>query len=190
MDTRAYFLDSNDESHSPEPTRAVYDRIRKMTHLNSNSEYVRVCVGNNKKEEVFRLPQQTLEEEEVEREKKESVEEKSERSDEEPKVTLWTNKQICDELMKLQKIYEDERDIGRKIAYLKAVSMIRSLDYDIDEKTDLGQIKGIGRKIADKIKELMQTGKINKLETFQLNEKMVVCGQLCQIWGVGGSKAN
>lgn len=41
------------------------------------------------------------------------------------------NKFICEELMKLQKIYESEKDIGRKIAYLKAVSAIKSLDFDI-----------------------------------------------------------
>lgn len=31
--------------------------------------------------------------------------------------------------MKLQNIYESEKDIGRKIAYLKAVSVIKSLPF-------------------------------------------------------------
>ena len=42
------------------------------------------------------------------------------------------NQFIGAELMKLQKIYEAERDIGRKIAYLKAVSAIRSLPYELE----------------------------------------------------------
>jgi hypothetical protein len=35
---------------------------------------------------------------------------------------------IADELTKLQKIYATERDIGRKIAYMKASAVIRGLD--------------------------------------------------------------
>ena len=34
--------------------------------------------------------------------------------------------------MQLQKIYENEKDVGRKIAYLKAVSAIKSLDKEIE----------------------------------------------------------
>jgi hypothetical protein len=34
--------------------------------------------------------------------------------------------------MKLQKIYETERDIGRKIAYMKAASAIKGLDKQIE----------------------------------------------------------
>ena len=38
------------------------------------------------------------------------------------------NKYIADELTKLMKIYANERDIGRKIAYMKASAVIRNLD--------------------------------------------------------------
>lgn len=34
--------------------------------------------------------------------------------------------------MKLQRIYESEKDVGRKIAYLKAVSAIKTLDKEIE----------------------------------------------------------
>jgi len=54
--------------------------------------------------------------------------------------------------MKLQKIYESEKDIGRKIAYLKAVSAIKSLDYEIKSEEDVENLKGIGKKIMIKIK--------------------------------------
>lgn len=41
------------------------------------------------------------------------------------------NKYIADELTKLMKIYANERDIGRKIAYMKASAVIRNLDKEI-----------------------------------------------------------
>lgn len=51
-------------------------------------------------------------------------------------------------------------------------------------------LRGIGEKIAKKIKELLTTGKINKLESLQGEEKNVARGKLSEVWGVGPSKAN
>ena len=65
--------------------------------------------------------------------------------------------------MKLQTIYENEKDIGRKIAYLKAVSAIRCLSYEIETERDVESLRGIGKKIILKIKELLKTGNIQKL---------------------------
>ena len=62
------------------------------------------------------------------------------------------NKYIADELTKLMKIYANERDIGRKIAYMKASAVIRNLDKEIQSERDVENIKGIGKKISDKIK--------------------------------------
>jgi hypothetical protein len=41
------------------------------------------------------------------------------------------NGYIADELTKLMKIYATERDLGRKMAYMKAASVIRGLDKEI-----------------------------------------------------------
>lgn len=38
------------------------------------------------------------------------------------------NKFIADELTKLMKIYATERDLGRKLAYMKAAAVVRGLD--------------------------------------------------------------
>jgi len=100
------------------------------------------------------------------------------------------NKFIAEELTKLMKIYATERDIGRKIAYMKAAAVIRNLDTEIESERDVENIKGIGKKISDKIKELLGTGRISKLEKLQGSEKNMVLGELTKIWGVGPSKAN
>lgn len=41
------------------------------------------------------------------------------------------NAYIADELTKLMKIYATERDFGRKMAYMKAASVVRGLDKEI-----------------------------------------------------------
>lgn len=88
------------------------------------------------------------------------------------------------------KIYATERDIGRKMAYMKAASVIRGLDKEIESERDVENLRGIGDKIAKKIKELLETGKINKLETLQNSEKNIARGKLSEVWGIGPSKAN
>ena len=62
------------------------------------------------------------------------------------------NKFIAEELTKLMKIYQAEKDLGRKIAYSKAAAVIRALDKEIENEHDVERIKGIGPKISDKIK--------------------------------------
>ena len=42
------------------------------------------------------------------------------------------NKYIADELTKLMKIYATERDLGRKLAYMKAATAIKNLDKEIE----------------------------------------------------------
>ena len=72
------------------------------------------------------------------------------------------------------KIYANQRDIGRKIAYMKAAAVIRNLDKEIESERDVENIKGVGKKISDKIKELLGTGKISKLENMKGSEKNIV----------------
>ena len=40
-----------------------------------------------------------------------------------------------------------------------------------------------------KVKELLQTGKLEKLQSLQRNGKRVVIDEFSQIWGVGPNKA-
>ena len=72
---------------------------------------------------------------------------------------------------------------------MKAAAVIKSHDKEIESEKDVENIKGIGKKISDKIKQLLTTGKINKLETLQLSQKNIILGQFCKIWGIGPSKA-
>lgn len=46
---------------------------------------------------------------------------------------------------------------------MKAAAVIKSHDKEIVSEKDVENIKGIGKKISDKIKELLTTGKIHKL---------------------------
>eukprot|EP01017_Pseudomicrothorax_dubius_P049589 TRINITY_DN923_c0_g5_i2.p1 TRINITY_DN923_c0_g5~~TRINITY_DN923_c0_g5_i2.p1 ORF type:complete len:447 (-),score=83.38 TRINITY_DN923_c0_g5_i2:796-2136(-) len=75
---------------------------------------------------------------------------------------------ITDELEKLQKIYTNNKDKGRIIAYRRAISMIRSLQKKIESEKDVEELPTIGKKIKDKIKEILDTGKLRKAEVLQV----------------------
>jgi DNA polymerase/3'-5' exonuclease PolX len=72
---------------------------------------------------------------------------------------------------------------------LKAVSAIKTLDKEIESEHDVENLRGVGSKIIKKVKELVQTGRLEKLEKMQTNERRVVIENFCKIWGVGPSKA-
>lgn len=57
------------------------------------------------------------------------------------------------------------RDIHKYSAYRKAISVLSSHPTRIKSGDEARKLKGIGEKIAKKIDEYLQTGKLRKLET-------------------------
>ena len=82
------------------------------------------------------------------------------------------------ELEKLLKIYTNEKDRGRMFAYKRAISTIRALKTRIETVKDVENLHSIGVKIREKIKEILQTGRLGKtiiLEVVQfLNLKSMI----------------
>ena len=74
------------------------------------------------------------------------------------------NELIIGELEKLLKIYTNEKDKGRMIAYRKAIGFIRSLKFPIQSEADIADMPTIGDKIKKKIIEIINTGKLLKAE--------------------------
>jgi DNA polymerase/3'-5' exonuclease PolX len=60
---------------------------------------------------------------------------------------------------------------------------------ELTNPKDVDSLIGIGKKTKDKIKEIIKTGKLNKVEELNKSEIRVVCGRLCEVWGIGPQKA-
>ncbi|CAD8172309.1 unnamed protein product [Paramecium octaurelia] len=99
------------------------------------------------------------------------------------------NNQIIEELEKLLKIYTNEKDKGRCIAYRKAIGYIKSLTFPIRSSEDLKEMPTIGEKIKNKIIEIIQTGQLVKVQKLQGQEKNVAITQLSRVWGIGPTTA-
>lgn len=82
------------------------------------------------------------------------------------------------------KVDLDNDQKSKKIAYSKIISIIKDLDYQIKINTKLSDIKGIGKKTEDKIKEFLRN-ELNK----PIDLKKEFQKQLIKITGIGPKKA-
>lgn len=100
------------------------------------------------------------------------------------------NGDFCDFLMELA---EYEKNVSRNIhkynAYRKAASVLAALDKRIESGDEAKKLKGIGEKIAKKIDEFLQTGKLAKLENIHQDEEAQAISLLTRVSGIGPVKA-
>ncbi|MBN8677159.1 MAG: DNA polymerase/3'-5' exonuclease PolX [Chitinophagales bacterium] len=101
-----------------------------------------------------------------------------------------TNKQIAlafDELANLMELHEE--DSFRIKSYASAYLTLRKLDSSLAEMSDteIKAIKGVGPAIAAKIRELLETGKMDTLEKFR-EKTPVGVREMLEIGGFGPKK--
>jgi len=90
-------------------------------------------------------------------------------------IKTMKNQEIAKILYEIADLLEIEGVEFKPRAYRKAAQNIESLSVDIEElykKGQLEKIPGVGKSIAEKIKEYLETGKVKKLE--ELRKKIPV----------------
>lgn len=107
-----------------------------------------------------------------------------------PKEKVNHNKLVTDHLEKLEKICLGSGDRWRGYAYRKAANILKGLGYNVGSKEEAMKLRGIGKSIAEKIGEIISTGKLRKLEALQGEERIQILSTFMGIFGVGQSTAN
>ena len=74
-------------------------------------------------------------------------------------------------------------------AYLKVIKNLETYYYSINNLEDLKNIDGIGDKIYNKIKELIEKGKIEEVEKIKIETNFNIGDILLNIYGIGPKKA-
>lgn len=100
--------------------------------------------------------------------------------------TNMTNENILNGLIQLAKI-EKTSNVFKYRAYLNAINAIDELDFEITDVKQVLHIKGIGKKIGEKIDEILKNGEL--LNTPKITERQETIEFLSKIYGVGDSKA-
>ncbi|XP_003972614.2 DNA polymerase lambda [Takifugu rubripes] len=97
------------------------------------------------------------------------------------------NKHITDKLEILAKAYTHQGDKWRALGYSKAVNALKSHHKPVTSYQEACQIPGIGKRMADKIDEIMESGHLRKLD--HIGEAVPVLELFTNIWGAGAKTA-
>ncbi len=102
------------------------------------------------------------------------------------KITM--NQQIIHNLRIIQEYERINKNAIKVNAYEKVIDGIEMYDKQIENIDDIKNIKGIGKKIEEKILEFLNTGKMHTVENILKDEKYILGKKLLNIYGIGPAK--
>ena len=107
----------------------------------------------------------------------------------EPVAPLLQNNRKIIEKLKILADYERINNEPFKVkAYEKVIDSIELYDKNIETLEDIKQLKGVGKKIEDKIIEFLNTGNIEEVNNVINDHQYILGNKLKGIYGVGPAK--
>uniref|UniRef100_K3WBD7 DNA polymerase n=1 Tax=Globisporangium ultimum (strain ATCC 200006 / CBS 805.95 / DAOM BR144) TaxID=431595 RepID=K3WBD7_GLOUD len=92
-------------------------------------------------------------------------------------------------LKELIKYLHAERDIWREYMYKKVVSSLKAMRTRVRSARDLQGLWWAKGRLREKVVELLETGKLAKLEAKKVNPRLKSLVEMSRIWGVGPATA-
>lgn len=96
---------------------------------------------------------------------------------------------LLDALEKLRKKEVASKETWKARAYSVVIKQLKSLDKPVTSYDDLKDIKGIGKGLEGKIKELLDTGSLKQLEDYNADGKIKIIDDLLKVHAIGPAKA-
>jgi len=96
---------------------------------------------------------------------------------------------IVESLEKLRKKELANKQPFKARAYNIVLQQLKTFKDPIRSLDDLKNIKGIGQKIQDKLKEIFETGALRQVQEYDSNSSMQIFEDLTKIHGIGPTKA-
>jgi DNA polymerase/3'-5' exonuclease PolX len=98
------------------------------------------------------------------------------------------NTQIISKLKILADYERINKEAFKVRAYEKVIDSIELLDKNIETREDIKLLKGVGKKIEDKIVEFLASGNIAEVDNVLKDPKYILGIKLKSIYGVGPAK--
>jgi DNA polymerase beta len=98
------------------------------------------------------------------------------------------NKKIVDSLKILADYERINKEPFKVKAYEKVIDSIELFDKNIETPEDIKLLKGVGKKIEDKIIEFLNTGNIAEVDSVLSDPRYILGNKLKGIYGVGPAK--
>nr|XP_053645240.1 DNA polymerase lambda-like [Cherax quadricarinatus]XP_053645241.1 DNA polymerase lambda-like [Cherax quadricarinatus]XP_053645242.1 DNA polymerase lambda-like [Cherax quadricarinatus] len=100
------------------------------------------------------------------------------------------NTHITTELEKLEAVYKNKKDTWRAMGYQKAISAIRNHPREIKSREEALSIHGVGESLADKVSEIIESGKLRKVAEVCEGEEVETLKLFMGVWGAGPTTAH
>ncbi|NXL56094.1 DPOLL polymerase, partial [Chordeiles acutipennis] len=97
------------------------------------------------------------------------------------------NQCITEKLEVLAKAYSVQGDKWRTLGYSKAINALKSYHKPVTSYQEACKIPGIGKRMAEKILEILESGHLRKLD--HISESVPVLELFSGIWGAGAKTA-
>ncbi|XP_052772608.1 DNA polymerase lambda-like [Mya arenaria] len=99
------------------------------------------------------------------------------------------NKHITDILEEMVKTYESTNDKWRAFGYQKAIQVLRKHPKPIKSFEEAMNLPSIGKRLAEKIWEIAESGELRKLKELRSSEELKVIETFQNVWGAGAHTA-
>lgn len=99
------------------------------------------------------------------------------------------NSNITTILQKMVDAYESTADKWRAFGYQKAINALKNCQKEIRTYEEALALPGVGKRLAEKIWEIIDSGELRKLEHFENDEEVKAAQLFSGIWGVGPETA-
>ncbi|XP_053306269.1 DNA polymerase lambda [Spea bombifrons] len=97
------------------------------------------------------------------------------------------NQFITEKLEVLAKAYTVQGDRWRALGYSKAINALKSYHKPVTSMEEASSIPGIGKKMAAKIEEILDSGHLRKLD--HISDSVAILELFSNIWGAGAKTA-
>ncbi|RMZ98382.1 DNA polymerase beta [Brachionus plicatilis] len=101
-----------------------------------------------------------------------------------------TNKEIANMLNELAEYEKNNKQRHKYNAYRKAAQSVLASSNQIKSASEAKKLNGVGQKIAEKIGQYLETGKMEKLEKIKTNFNANVIKELTRVTGIGPTHAH
>ncbi|XP_045710576.1 DNA polymerase lambda [Phyllostomus hastatus] len=98
------------------------------------------------------------------------------------------NAHITEKLEVLAKAYSVQGDKWRALGYAKAINALKSFHKPVASYQEACSIPGIGKRMAEKITEILESGHLRKLD--HISDSVPVLELFSNIWGAGTKTAH
>ncbi|KAF4134104.1 DNA polymerase beta thumb [Phytophthora infestans] len=99
------------------------------------------------------------------------------------------NAHLTDPLEEMMEFLDVERDVWRQYMYKKVVSSLKAMRRRVCSVKDFKDMHWVKGRLRDKVIEILETGRLAKLDAKKSNSRLRALVEIARIWGVGPATA-